>query len=132
MDIQFTEQLNGGDMTLLKSDVAVVYGVENMPYLSMFAGDFWGNYLMSAENFQVFDAETEAALNDNPLNSSGRINIENAMIADLAFIPDVASGTTISVQTAITNDDRLEAKITMNGEQINYLWNPQDNSLTND
>ena len=131
MDVKLTEQNNGGDLTLNNNDLALVYGVENMPYIAMFAGgDFWGNDLLLAEKFRAYLAETERMLLTVALNSQGRVEIENAVKRDLQFLLDIVQGSTLTVQTKITDDNRLEMLITFNGQEINLLWNPQTATLT--
>jgi hypothetical protein len=131
MDIRITEQNNGGDMTLNNNDIAVVYGVENMPYLSMFGGpDFWGNDLLLQEKFRAFLATTEQTMLSVALNSQGRATIEEAARQDLQFLLEIVPNSTLTVQTRITDDNRLEMLITFNGQEINLLWNPQTATLT--
>lgn len=130
MDIRITEQNNGGDMTLNNNDIAVVYGVENMPYLSMFGGpDFWGNDLLLQEKFRAFLATTEQTMLSVALNSQGRAVIEEAARQDLQFLLEIVPNSTLTVQTRITDDNRLEMLITFNGQEINLLWNPQSATL---
>jgi hypothetical protein len=130
MDIRITEQNNGGDMTLNNNDIAVVYGVENMPYLSMFGGpDFWGNDLLLQEKFRAFLARTEQVMLSAALNSQGRATIEEAAKQDLQFLLEIVPNSTLTVQTRITDDNRLEMLITFNGQEINLLWNPQTATL---
>jgi phage gp46-like protein len=132
MDIQITEQNNGGDMTLYNNDLAIVYGVENMPYLSMFAGDdFWGNNLLLGEKFRSYLAETEKTLLTVALNSQGRETIIQAVKRDLQFLLEMNNNTTLDVQAVITNDNRLEMSITFNGQTISLLWNPITGKLVN-
>lgn len=132
MDIKIYETGNGGDLQLNTNDLAIVYGVENMPYLAMFGGSsWWGNdLLMSQGNGWRFQAETEAVLRDTPLNSNGRLIIEAAIKRDLQFMLDIIEGTTLVVQTRITDDNTLEIRITFNGQEINLLWNPEAKKLT--
>lgn len=132
MDIKIYETGNGGDLQLNTNDLAIVYGVENMPYLAMFGGStWWGNdLLMSQGNGWRFQAETEAVLLATPLNSNGRLLIEAAIKRDLQFMLDIIEGTTLVVQTRITDDNTLEIRITFNGQEINLLWNPEAKKLT--
>lgn len=132
MDIKIYETGNGGDLQLNTNDLAIVYGVENMPYLAMFGGSaWWGNdLLMSQGNGWRFQAETEAVLLATPLNSNGRFLIEAAVKRDLQFLIDGIDGTTLTVQTRITDDDKLQMLITLNGQLINLLWNPETKQVT--
>jgi len=126
MDVQITQQSSGGDLTLNTTDIAVVYGVENMPFLSMLGGGaFWANdLLLSNGQDWVFDAETEAILKETPLNSGGRIIIENAAKRDLAYLLTDVPGSTLSVSVSITNDNSASIYIVFNGREFNFLWNP--------
>lgn len=132
MDIQITEQNNGGDMTLYNNDLAIVYGVENMPYLSMFGGaGYWANDLLLSEKFRAFLSETGQALISVPLNSQGREAIIQAAQRDLQFLLDMNNNTTLTVQAVITSDNRLDMSITFNGRTISLLWNPATGTLVN-
>lgn len=125
MDARLTETGNGGDLTIGTNDMVVVTGIENMPYLSMFGGSaYWANDLLLTGTAQPFVAETETALIEVPLNSQGRVTIENAMKRDVQFLITEFPGTTLDIQTKITDDNKLEASIKLNGEQVNSLWNP--------
>jgi hypothetical protein len=125
-DVLLYETGNGGDVLVRGNDLAAVSGYENAPYLSMFGGsDWWGNYLTTGK----YQSQTEAILLTTPLTSSGRLLIENAINADLAFLSDI-EGTTWSVNTAITGPNRLEITITINGDTFSYVWNPDTLFLT--
>ena len=71
MDVKLIESGNGGDLVLTDNDLAVVGGVENMPYLSMFGGaNYWANQLLLSDpTARTFDSLTEPALINNPLSS---------------------------------------------------------------
>lgn len=116
---------NGGDLQMVGNDLAVVRGIENMPYLGMFGGnveqvtknkvdevesfDWWGNNLLMPANQSIqFNSITEKALNSTPLTSSGRVIIENAIKKDLQFLADSA---TIEVTVTIVSTDRINVKI---------------------
>lgn len=131
MDIQLTENGNGGAFTLNINDLSVVYGVENMPYLAMFGGsDWWGNTLLFPNNpSRRFLSETQAVMLSTALNSSGRLAIENAIKRDLSFLLDMFPDATLIVETKIVSDDRLSIFISFNGQEISLLWNPQSRIL---
>lgn len=130
MDARFTETGNGGDLTLITNDIAVVFGVENMPYLAMFGGaSHWANDLLFTGPGQAFVAQTETALMANALSSQGRANIEQAIKNDLQFLLDEFPGTKLTVSVAIVSDIRIDINILLNGQQINYLWNPKKYEL---
>lgn len=126
MDVQITEQNNGGDLTIKTNDLSVVTGVENMPYLAMFGGsEWWGNDLLlnDGQDFK-FSAETEEILLTIPLNSSGRSIVENAIKRDLAFLLNDVANTTLTITTRITSDNRLEILVKFAGGEFYLLWNP--------
>lgn len=126
MDLLIIETGNGGDCLLQGNDLAVANGYENMPYLSMFSGeDWWGNDLLLNEGDDFkYNATTERVMKEVALNSSGRIAIEAAMNADLAFFKKYEPDTAIKVSTSIVNADRLDTKIDLVGQAIYFQWNP--------
>ncbi len=127
-DIAIIETGNGGDLQLVGNDLAVVEGIENMPYLAMFGGnkqssispssdvnqpaksfDWWGNnLLMPSSQSQQFNSLCEKAINTTELTSSGRASIENKIIADLDFLTKVA---TVEVAVTIVATDRIDVNI---------------------
>lgn len=132
IDLLLIETGSGGDLLLQGADLATGAGLENAPYLAMFSGaaDWWGNALLTSEGpAAVFSSQTEAALNRYALTSDGRQRIEEAIRADLQPVADATPGTEITVRTAITNPDRLEILITIDGEAFAYQWNPAAASL---
>lgn len=128
-DLAIIETGNGGDIQLLKNDLAVVQGIENMPYLAMFGGnkeqstenvnanqpvpaqsfDWWGNNLfMQGDQSIQFNSKVEKILNTTPLTSAGRVLIENAIKKDLEFLEEIA---TITVVVTIVATDRIDINI---------------------
>lgn len=128
MDIAITEaDGNGGDIVLVGNDLAMVFGIENMPYLGMFGGnpgyvtknkvqeeqsfDWWGNnLLMPGDQSLQFNSLTEMMLRSVALNSSGRIQIEESIKKDLEFLSQNA---TIKVSVTIVSTDRINVEITI-------------------
>jgi hypothetical protein len=125
-DVALIETGNGGDVVLKGSDLAVVYGIQNMLYLAWFGGnlegdtersirdaqsvDYWGNRLFSKDEPSAwFNSLTERTLNTTPLTSSGRVIIENAMKKDLEFMR--AFGVDISLTVEIVSTDRIRTVI---------------------
>lgn len=118
---------NGGDLQLVGNDLAIVYGLENMPYLGMFGGnleestinnvvrlqsfDWWGNNLLMPNNQSIqFNSIVERTLNNTALTSAGRVIIENAIKTDLAFLSSVA---TITVSVIIVSTDRINVSLSV-------------------
>ncbi len=118
---------NGGDLQLVGNDLALVFGVENMPYLGMFGGnveestvnnvvrlqsfDWWGNNLLMPNNQSIqFNSVVERTLNNTPLTSAGRVIIENAIKTDLAFLSPLA---TITVTVTIVATDRINVGLSV-------------------
>lgn len=117
---------NGGDVVLLGNDLAVVFDIENMPYLAMFGGnvkqdtqpvvteeqsfDWWANNLFYQSEPKVqFNSKTERAFSQVELTSEGRIIIEEAVKTDLKFIADM--GYKVEVEVEIPGLDRLTISI---------------------
>ena len=125
-DLLLIETGSGGDLVLRGNDLASINGLENSPYLALFGGsDWWGNYLTK----NPFIAKTEELLKITPLTSSGRSKIEAAINQDLSYLNDI-KGTSWKVSTAITNTNRLDISIVINGQQFSLQWNPDKLFLT--
>lgn len=130
VDVLIIERGNGGDSILRGADLAGVNGLENTGYLAMFSSNgtaWWGDYLQPEK--QKYASQTEAALRTTPINSAGRVIIENAVKADISFLNDIP-GTVFSVSTTIMAANRLDIEININGQQFLYQWNPDKLFLT--
>lgn len=151
MDILIIETLNGGDIVKKGNDVAVAAGWENMPYLAMFGGnvkqstpakrvegelnfDWWGNAYESDPVVQM-NSQTERVLASTALTSTGRVLIENAVKADLAFMSAFAD---VSVAVSIISDDRVQIDISiieptnLQNKNFRYLWDSTLAGLSSD
>lgn len=126
MDLVLHETGNGGDLQLKGNDLDVSGSIFNQIYMALFGGnptasttgeeleteqrqDWWANSLVYQDlpEFQQ-NSSLERVLNEVALNSSGRLQIEEAAKNDLAFLKEVAE---ISVSTRITDIDRVEIRI---------------------
>lgn len=134
MDRVLIETGNGGDYVLKGNDLAMVTGIENMPYIAMFGGgdnDWWANDLLYKNRPELqITSNTEQVLKQVVLNSNGRILIEQAVQKDLERIKKQYPDTDITIQVAITAPKRLEILIDMDGQSIRLLWNPVEETLT--
>ena len=122
------ESGSGGEIAVRNNDVVTVSGYENMPYLAQFGGkegSFWADGLLLTGD-QQHTSLTEDALNNNPLTSTGRIAIEDAMKMDLAFLENDINGTVVNVSTQIVSSNRMDAQIDINGQTIYVGWNPDE------
>lgn len=115
-------------MLVRGNDLVTVTGMENSQYLAMFGGpgSWWGNYLTPNN---PYNSQTEKVIQSTPLNSAGRVTIDKAMKADLAYLAKIP-GTTYTLRTAITAPDRLEVEGDINGQQFDFVWNPDISFLT--
>ena len=122
MDIAIKETGNGLDIIKTSKDLLVIFGFQNMPYLALFGGnvasstpikrlaseeafDWWGNsLLMGNEPAIQFNSLTERALRETPLTSSGRVQIQQAIKSDLAFMKPFAR---VGIAVAIVATDKL-------------------------
>lgn len=120
MDVEMLENGDGGNLVAKKNDLSIIYGFENMPYLALFGGnveaskptrrlsteqafDFWGNDLDDDPSIQ-FNSLTERTLINTPLNSRGRVLIEQAVRRDLDFMKPFAS---VGVEVSIIGVDKV-------------------------
>lgn len=131
IDMLVQEQGSGGDGIIRNNDIVMVFGFENQPYLAQFGGnEWWGNDLFFAnEPNSKFLSLTEQVLATTPLNSAGRILIEQAMADDLAYLTDYDPETKISVSVTIDSVNRISAINTINGQQIAMNWSPDASFL---
>lgn len=117
---------NGGDIQLLGNDLAIVYGNENQTYLALFGGnveentasvqpgkerfDWWGNTLLFGnQQARQYNSNFERTLNQVPLNSEGRVKLENAAKDDLKYLS--AIGATVTVECSIIDVNVVELNI---------------------
>ena len=119
-DIKIISTLDGGDLVKQGNDIATVSGVENVPFLAMFGGAGWCLNFVTDRPFQ---SRTETVLRSVVLNSDGRLKIQEAVNADLAFLNDIA-GTTWSTVIALEAPNYVRIGVTINGQQFDTLWNP--------
>lgn len=141
MDLQVIENAgNGGDLVKKPKDLSVIEGFQNMPYLAMFGGntaastgkripseqafDWYANSLIFSEDATIqFNSETERALNNTPLTSSGRAIIENAVKADLKFMKAFCQ---VGVSVTIPETDKVVIGIRLiepdNLEQRDHIF----------
>lgn len=120
MDVELLETGDGGDFITKQNDLSIIYGFENMPYLSLWGGnveastpvrrlpteqafDFWGNDLEDDTGLQ-FNSLTERTLNLTALNSRGRVTIEQAVRKDLEHMKPYCQ---IGVQVSIIGVDKV-------------------------
>lgn len=124
VDLLFLETNNGGDLVLGGKDLLQTEGLETALYLAMFGDDgtgFWGNYMLPEA--QQFVSRTQLAIQTNSLTSAGRLNILEAVTADMAFLnelPDVISWT---ADVAITGVNKITITINVNGKPFQYTYN---------
>lgn len=130
-DLLIKETGNGGDLVLKGNDLAMVSGAENMPYLSMFGGaNWWANDLLLGDDIDLqFNSESEAAINEISLNSSGRVALENAIQRDLASLKK-NSNSALVVSVSFVSSERISIEINFDGALITLYWNPETETLT--
>jgi len=122
MDLRLIENGNGGDLIRTINDLNVINGLSNYPYIALFGGnvaqstpqfrevgeeslDWFGNVFL--DKTIQFNSATERTLNEVALNSSGRVQIEDAIKEDLEFFRKFGD---IKVSTSIVATDKLKNK----------------------
>jgi hypothetical protein len=138
-DILLYETGQGGDFAIINDDLVMGESLYQQIFLALFGGnieastkinylpteerfDYWGNGLVwKDEKTKQFNSETERAIQNNALNSSGRLLILQAVDIDLTYLKSTLDYT-IDVQ--ITGRDNL--RIIVNFTQ---KTNQQDRSL---
>lgn len=149
-DLKMIETGDGGDYILKGSNLELIEGFENMPYLALFGGnvesstrefrateqrfDWWGNALLMYNNTAIqMNSSTERILNNSALSSSARLQIEQAIKTDLEFFKGFS---TVNVKASITATDRVEINIeilepdTQDSTEFVYIWDATERELT--
>jgi len=145
------ESGDGGDLVFNGTDLVVINGFQNMPYIGMFGGnvdqsttgpklpdeqafDWWGNDLfMPAKPKIQINSNLERTLKNTALNSSGRIQIEQAVKKDLDFMKDFAI---VSVIASIKGPDRLQIDIkiqepnNLQTTEQTFIWDSTNQELS--
>ncbi len=124
-DLALHETGDGGDIQLQGNDLVTTGSIFNQIYMGLFGGnqvpttgteleteqrlDWWANGLLFQDEPEIqMNSNLETTFNEVALNSSGRLQIEEAVISLLAFLRDVAE---ISVETSVTDIDRIQITI---------------------
>ena len=138
-DIQLFETGAGGDFAIVSDDLLMGESLYQQIFLALFGGnieastkisylsteerfDYWGNSLIwNNEKTKQFNSETERAIQNNVLNSSGRLNIIQAVNVDLEYIKTLI---VFSVDVQIMGRDNLKIIVSFSD-----LSNQQDKAL---
>lgn len=140
-DIMIYESGGGGEISVKGADIETTDGLFNQPYLSHFGGnveasttgdeiegterfDWWGNAYFEEKN--QMNSALERALNDNALDSSGRVNIETAANKDLEHLKNIAE---VSSTVSIIGVDKVLITDQINQTIINYTWDATKSEL---
>lgn len=148
-DILIYEAGSGGELAVQNDDIALIEYLYNQVYLSAFGGnveastlgnepvgtireDWWANALLFPNDpGSQFNSQTELALRQNVLNSSGRVAIQRAFDADLQYLKSIANITT-NVVILATNKVQLTATLTQPNNQdvtVSFIWNNASGEL---
>lgn len=145
MDVQVVLTNDGGDLVKNPKDLAMILGLENMPLLALFGGnveastpvqrlanqesfDWWGNNLLMASDPSIqFNSETERLLNNVALSSSGRLQIEETVKKDLAFLSPFAD---IKAEVKLVSVDRIAIGLKIEQKKIVFIWDVTNKGLT--
>jgi len=148
MDTVILETYNGGDISKIGNDVLTVNGFENMPYIAMFGGnpsqstptqrvvgeqnfDWFGNAFETDAILQT-NSLTERTLRSVALNSAGRVQIEQAVNADLEFMRTFAK---VTVNVSIISDDRVQIDIyivelsNLQNTSQRFIWDSSNQTI---
>ena len=143
-DIGLYESGSGGDFSLLNNDLVLSESLFNTIYIALFGGniesstignelpteernDYWANELVFKNNVKKqFNSDTERALNNNVINSSGRIIIEQCVKSDLVFLSEIVA---IDVNVSIARINTIEislqlkSKLNQSVKNFQFVWN---------
>lgn len=121
-DILLFETGSGGDFAIVDNDLLMGESLYQQIYLALFGGnieastkdaylqsedrfDYWANSLLwKNQSTKQFNSQTERTIQNNALNSSGRLKIVQAVNVDLEYLNTIIN---FSVQVEITSLDKL-------------------------
>lgn len=122
-DINLFETGSSGDFAIVNDDLLMGESLYQQVYLALFGGnieantkdvyllseerfDFWGNTLIwKNEKSSQFNSETERTIQNNALNSTGRLRIIQAINNDLEYLKSVLI---FDADVQITGRDNLK------------------------
>lgn len=152
-DILLHETGNGGDMEIISNDLALTEQLYQQVYLCLFGGnveastlgneipseirmDWWGNSaLLSQTKAKQYNSQTEKALNENTLDSQGRVNIARAVEADLSYfkgIADISINVVILSYNKVVINIKLDKPGTQQGKALQIIWDSAKQELIMD
>ena len=125
-DISLFETGSGGDFAVIDNDLLMGESLYQQIYIALFGGnieastksvyldseerfDYWGNTLIwKDEKTKQFNSETERAIQNNALNSSGRLNILQAVNVDLEYLKTIIN---FEADVSILSRDNLRITV---------------------
>jgi hypothetical protein len=150
MDLKIIDNGNGGDAVFNGSDLEIISGWENMPYLGLTGGnieantikfndgeqryDYWANSLFYPNNKNIqFNSDFERLLNNVSITSASRVLIEQTIKSDLSFMSSFSS---VSVSVSVVGLDRIEILIkvkepdNLESNEFIYIWDATKKELS--
>lgn len=130
-DIALYESGSGGDFAIVNNDLLMAETLYQQFYLAMFGGnpmastqtaylptedryDYWGNTLIWKDaKPKQFNSETERALRNTALTSSGRLTIIQAINQDLEYLKSVVD---LSVQVELLSSNKIRITVSFSGK----------------
>lgn len=128
------ESGSGGEMAIASDDLVTNEVLYNQVYLALFGGnieantkadslineerfDWWGNQLFYADTqTKQFNSNTERTLQNVVLNSSGRLQIIQAVNEDLSYLSELLNSS-VEVEFLDTNKIRIIVLFTRKSNQ---------------
>lgn len=125
-DLSLFETGSGGDFAVIDNDLLMGESLYQQIYIALFGGnieastksvyldseerfDYWGNTLIwKDEKTKQFNSETERAIQNNVLNSSGRLNILQAVNVDLEYLKTIIN---FEADVSILSRDNLRITV---------------------
>ncbi len=149
-DIEIYSSGSGGEFTLAGNFIQTTSSLFNQVFLALFGGnveestqteyapgeqrkDWWGNsVLLSGKPGNQFNSETQRALMNVVLNSSGRIAIEEAAKADTEYLSELGEvdvSVVFDEQNRVQIFVRIQEPANRQTQQFNYIWDSSRGEL---
>lgn len=129
-DVKLSQTDNGGDINVNAGVIAMSGGLETCAYLALFGGNndgsnWWGNKGEIAERQYV--SKTQTLLRSLPITSGNLLQIEDAILSDLAFFIDLKIASTVTVEVTIPAVNTVSITVRINAEGVESEFNFTEN-----
>lgn len=142
-DVKLFQTTDGGEITVTGGVTQLTGGLDTAVYLSLFGGNFdddgsegnraqwWGNF-GETEDARKYRSKTQYLLRSIPATSGNLRRVEEAVLADLAWMLEIKAATEIKATISIPGVNRVKMIVDVRADsgavQLEYIENWQVSS----